>query len=121
MAYVDFSNAHIECLDRQAFTLLQSQYLGLYSTQASTGFALLKTENFESIARIERSYLGNITSNGFTVYCSGVFNSSGNAFDIRSSNANYTNNSFHAWRISGIEFEAEDIFSFQINVTFNYQ
>lgn len=113
--YVDFSNAHIECVNRAVFEL-NGGYIGLYDI--GSNFKLVKSvEDKTAIASITNRYVGNITKNGFSAYISGKFTSSGNSFGILYP---FSSGQSVTYIISNVEFESGDLFSFQINVNLAY-
>lgn len=121
MAYVDFSNAHIECINRQVFAT-SGCYLCLYDQAAGQRFRITKSgTDATSIASISGHYVGNFTKEGFSVYMTGTFNSSGNSFGLFCTRGVANDaNGIIGYLVTDIEFEAGDIFSCQININFSY-
>ena len=122
MGYIDFSNAHIECINSAAFVatnlnLFGGQYFQFDNLTNNQSIAGHNSPPLDNRANSITVHTTNITNDGFSVVYDGRMSASGNGFLIGTqTNAGF----FVGWKITNVEFEAGDIYSFQINVNLNY-
>ena len=124
MGYVDFSNAHIECIDRVA---LRKTSLGINNIVGGTAFGVtqLRNSSAQVISSNHSSYTTNITNNSYSIVVDGTFNQSGNCFYIPTKDCAPPPDAPSStigvgYIVTNIEFESGDHYSFQINISFNY-
>ena len=134
MAQVDFSNAVLECIPQANFYQFgnnSTAYWGLecsggtayyplrighdsddpYASQVVADFDVVTKTNNTTTVRME---------DGFKVIKSGVFSASGNYFFLMGNNVNAgTGNTPALWKVSNIQYNADDDYSFEITVRVN--
>lgn len=133
MALVDFSNAHIECLHSDAFSRVQaSQYNRVFglngylagnsiesrisqNADGSLQLARARTDYFSSMGTANNIF--DIGVNGSIIIRSGTCTCNGDTIyfiiDSAGPTANYD---YVLWKITNIEYETNDTFSFQITI-----
>ena len=123
MSQINFDNASIAPINSQSYITMAAGaasidywYIGLYCgglNTTGTNRLVIKDSNGNPLTSSITGYVSNVTENGFKVFYDGTMNSTGNYFEF------WFNNT-PLWRISNIQFEANDTFHFQIDVDFNF-
>lgn len=113
MAFVDFSNATIECISGTGnYSAYKADYLGLYTNY------FRNSDNISSgvsIANITRSLIER-PNGGFMVVYSGSIKSNYSGTDLIIFDQVGTSPYYNYWKISNISYNGGDTFSFAINV-----
>lgn len=113
MAQIDFSNAHIECLNSDVFIIMPTNSvmfpcLGLlYPLTNEDG-----SQTYSPAINNANIYNLNADEGTCSIIRTGTFTQSGNEMYIRKNASPFV----LLWKITNIEFETGDTFSFQIDV-----
>jgi hypothetical protein len=108
MAYVDFSNAKIECIHKGA---LGKAYFGLDGS-GGTMFLNLFNSDGDSITSASTA-TAEVSLEGFKIIRTGTFTESGTEFYIKVYNM-VVGGTDIAWKISNVLFNEGDSYSFEI-------
>lgn len=134
MAQVDFSNAVLECIPQANFYQFANTsdvYWGLagiggsallslrVGSDSDDPYASQVINDFPAVTNIHYSSY-NRMSDGFKVIRSGTFSASGNYFFLCGNNQNAgTGTTPAVWKVSNIQYNAGDDYSFEIIVRVN--
>lgn len=113
MAVIDFSNATVTWVGSE--NAGDCYLAGLWADVSNNTFTA-SAESNTSIVTSETRSRNNISTTHVTVICTGTTTTSGNKLVLHNRNANGAQYAY--WEISNISFEANDIFSFVVDLNF---
>lgn len=113
MAVIDFSNATLTWVG--STNAGDCNLAGLWADLDNNTFTAGADSSNAIVANETRSR-NNISTTHVTVICTGTTTTSGNKLVLHNKNLSHTDYAY--WEISNISFEANDIFSFVVDLNF---